>query len=256
LTITRATEADVKALDALRRDAELAAIAARAEGVTNTDQNARHFAMLDAGDFAAVTRAGDVFRLGRLDFEEIEQRLADTQPRLPSVAEARAANEISRERAAAEWTEWKEDQAARATARAEARAAEGAILDVVMPVQHAKQELVAAAEDAVDRGFSIAGRAVEGFARSVIAFLSGWFDAPVRLTPDEVHRREQVAPQQAEARAVDEAAQQKEEARDWQMFEQGRQQQEQDFAARFGTPPSRSRERDDDDRERGYERER
>ena len=41
---------------------------------------------------AAVTRRGDVFRLNphKLDLAEIEQRLADVQPSMPSVVEARA----------------------------------------------------------------------------------------------------------------------------------------------------------------------
>jgi hypothetical protein len=51
-------------------------------------------------DFRACRRlrrrepADDVFRLGpqKLDTEDIERRLADAQPRMPSVVEARALN--------------------------------------------------------------------------------------------------------------------------------------------------------------------
>src|SRR5271166_144653 len=95
LVIARANEADVKALDALRQDAALAAAVAQTEAEPIT---ARHFATLQAGDFAAVTRSGDVFRLNphKLDLEDIEQRLADVQPRMASVTEARAVNEINR----------------------------------------------------------------------------------------------------------------------------------------------------------------
>ena len=104
LTITRATEADQLALDALRQDAALGAAVARAERRTHT---ARHFDTVQAGDFAAVTRGGDVFRLNptALDFEEAEQRLADTQPRMPSVVEARAVNEIGREQTDELWAQ-------------------------------------------------------------------------------------------------------------------------------------------------------
>ena len=90
LTITRATEADQRALDALRRDEDMARLAAE---VNREAREPHFFAKLEPGDFAAVTRGGDVFRLNptALDFEEAEQRLADVQPRLPTVVEARAA---------------------------------------------------------------------------------------------------------------------------------------------------------------------
>jgi hypothetical protein len=93
LTITRATAPDVQALDALRA-ADLFA------GTMGETASGNRFADIIPGDLAAVTRQGDVFRLSpqKLDFEEIEQRLADVQTRLPSVVQARALNEIDRER--------------------------------------------------------------------------------------------------------------------------------------------------------------
>jgi hypothetical protein len=43
------------------------------------------------GDYAAVSRQGEVFRLSpqKIDFIEVEQRLADVQTGLPSITEAR-----------------------------------------------------------------------------------------------------------------------------------------------------------------------
>lgn len=243
IAIARVTAGDVQALDALWHDEDMARL------VAETNREARrthHFAQLAEGDLAAVTRAGDVHRINPDKLGDAVRQLAAD---LPSVTEVRAALEIDRAQTSELWAE----RRAEIAAQREDDAADREMRAAVRAVEREAQQTIATAEHAVDGGFSAAGRAVEGFARSVIAFLSGWFDAPVRLTPDEVHRREQVAPQQAEARAVDEAAQRHEAARDWQISEQNR--QEQDFAARFGTPPSRDRDRDDD-RERGYERER
>jgi hypothetical protein len=111
MVIVRTNAADLPALDELRRKDELAAS-------TGAEASGQRFAKLEAGDFAAVPSRGNVFKLNphKLDFEEIEQRLADTQRRMPSVIEARASFEIKAELRAA-------DQANRTaawTARAEA----------------------------------------------------------------------------------------------------------------------------------------
>ena len=114
LTITRATETDVAAVDALREQ----------EGFDRVSGIARrqcHFASVKAGDFAAVTRTGDVFRLNphRLDFEEIEQRLADTEPRMPGVVEARARAEIKRDQTAELWAQRRAENLRAAAERSE-----------------------------------------------------------------------------------------------------------------------------------------
>ena len=124
ITIARATCRGRKALDALRDEAELAATVAFTD---DTEHRPGRAALRQdhQGDYAAVTRSGDVFRLNptAFDFEESEQRLADVQPRLPSVIEARAQNEINREETAEFWADLREWNAeVRSTARMPAKA--------------------------------------------------------------------------------------------------------------------------------------
>jgi hypothetical protein len=115
LTITRATETDIPALDALREQ-QADAVTAWENDERIVTPDLRHFAALTEGDYAAVTRSGDVFRLNpnAVDLEEAEQRLADVQTRLPSVAEARAYNAELREKdAAQDWLlDWMRKQQA------------------------------------------------------------------------------------------------------------------------------------------------
>ena len=96
VTIARATAADVKALDALRQDQELTGIVADAAGIEQG--RTQHFARLEEGDLAAVTRQGDVFRISAQRLEQgVEARLAEAGPIAPGVIEARATFEIERE---------------------------------------------------------------------------------------------------------------------------------------------------------------
>ena len=166
LTITRATEADQLALDALRQDAALAATVAYAEGTTHT---ARHFDAVQAGDFAAVTRAGDVFRLNptALDFEEAEQRLADVQPRMPSVVEARAVNEIRREQTAELWAQRRAENMLAYALHSENRDAEQDIRRTDAEMTGAVHSAADTIEQTVDRGSGIARRALDVAAKLV-----------------------------------------------------------------------------------------
>ena len=88
----------------------------------NIVPEARRFDKLAEGEYAAVTRAGDVIRLNptALDFEEAEQRLADVEPRLPSIVEARAQTEIAREQTAEFWAEARAENAEARAAASEA----------------------------------------------------------------------------------------------------------------------------------------
>lgn len=135
LTITRATAADVQALDALRRDDALAAAG-------DIEASGRRFAPLEIGDFAAVTKSGEVFRLNpaKLDFAEIEQRLADVQPRMASVTEARALNEINREETIEAWARRRADNRAAQTARADAFEARQDMRDAASTVERGVDE--------------------------------------------------------------------------------------------------------------------
>ena len=119
VTIARATAADVKALDALRQDQELNGIVADAAGIEQG--RAQHFARLEEGDLAAVTRRGDVFRISARRLEHgVEARLAEAGP-APGVIEARAALEIEREAAATFQQQMIDTQLERRTEATEAR---------------------------------------------------------------------------------------------------------------------------------------
>ena len=262
ITITRADERDENALDALRQDAALAGIVAQTEGEPIT---ARHYATLLPGDFAAVNQQGDVFRLSpqKLDLEDIEQRLADTQTRLPSVVEARAHNEIKREATADFWAELRAQYAEDRSARADAYEGDRALHGTVNAGERGVENTLHAADDAVNTGLDAASGALGGFAKAVERVLGGIFSFFVgepKLTRQQQHDhvRAETNEETLHARAYAAAEQQKEAEADERIFNQDRQQQQEDFAARYGVPggsSGRSRERDDD-YDRGRERER
>jgi hypothetical protein len=95
IAIVRVTADDVKAVDALRSAEELARATAK-------DVQARRnqiFAKVEAGDLAAVTRTGNVFRLNphRVDIAGLESAISSTVPQakrpsagLPGVTETRS----------------------------------------------------------------------------------------------------------------------------------------------------------------------
>ena len=128
-------------------------------GSTHT---ARHFDAVQAGDFAAVTRAGDVFRLNptALDFEEAEQRLADVQSRMPSVVEARAVNEVGREQDAELWAQRRAENMLAYALHSENRDAEQDIRRTDAETAGAVYSAADTIEQTVDRGSGIARRAL------------------------------------------------------------------------------------------------
>jgi hypothetical protein len=200
LTVACATAADQQALAALRHDDELAA----ASGIEATG---RRFAHLEQGDLAAVTKSGDVFRLNphKIDFEDIGQRLADVQPRMASVTEARAHNQIMREATAELWAEVRAENTARRVAGAEARAADHDIRSAAASVQHAKQETIEVAEQAVDRGARIFGGFLRGLAQlgeKLIDFFGDLIAPAPPPTRDQAEREHRAAEEQAPARAA------------------------------------------------------
>lgn len=259
LTVARVTARDVEALAALRTaDTEA--------GTTGTLASGRCFADVIEGDLAAVTRQGDVFRLSpqKLDFDEIENRLADVQTRLPGVVEARALNEADRERGAeqrvrneAEFVTSRLEQADTIAGQQELRQAVRGTESVV----HAAAEMpVAAVADAASTALSLSGIAAKAFAGFFRMFSFGAMAEP-KQTRQQMRNEAQAAGNVETQHAHEVAAgvQAIETARDWQQHAQKTTQQEQDLSlsARFGTPPTREanigRERDD---EYGRERER
>ena len=229
ITIARATDADVKALDTLRQDAGLAALVSHTEDELD---RVRHFATLQAGDFAAVTRAGDVFRLNphQVDLQDAEQRLADTQSRLPSVTEARAISEINREATADLWAERRANKTAADVARAEAIEARENMRGMAIAAERSVDQVIDAAEDTLDLGSKVAGGSVSRFAKFVENMLEGLFSffgaGDAKLSPQQAELEGRAAEEHAQERAIAAAEAENQAAIDRIIAEQDRKQQQ------------------------------
>ncbi len=207
ITIVRTTPTDEKALVALRDEAQRAA----AEAFTLMDdtdiRDAPRYANLINGDYAVVTRSGDVLRLNptAFDFEDMEQRLADVQIRLPSVIEARAQIEINRETTAEFWADLREWNAEVRDARIDAREGDRALHETVAAGEHMVEATFGSAGDAIDDGVHAAGRFSQGLAKFVENILGGifsFFVSEPKLTPLQAELAARANVELAEARAV------------------------------------------------------
>jgi MobA/VirD2-like, nuclease domain len=244
LTITRATETDVRALDALREQ--------QADKVTAWENNERivtpdlhHFAALAVGDYAAVTRSGDVFRLNpkAVDLEEAEQRLADVQMRLPSVVEARTQNEINREKDAAFWTDLRAWNAeARQDAAAERESSHQAA-ETARDVHQFNEDI----GEAVDSGFKTGSKISSSFAKAVETILGGVFSffggGEPKLTPLQRELQARANEELAEARERKAEIRENDAAQDWIIDWQRRREAEEDDRERAGRERERERDR-------------
>lgn len=248
LTIAQATPADEKALAALRDEAELAATVAFTED-TGLDRDVRRYANLINGDYAVVTRSGDVFRLNptAFDFEDIEQRLADVQTRLPSVTEARAQNEITRETTADFWADLRAWNAEVQAARIDARDGDRALHETVAAGEHAVEATFGTAGDAIDDGLHTAGRFSQGLAKFVENVLSGIFEflfPEPKLTPLQAELAARASAELAEARAIDAELRTHDAAQLDTIFQQDRQRQREEDLERETAQRERQRERE------------
>jgi hypothetical protein len=269
LAITRATAADIAALDALRRDQELAAMITDAAGVQREPE--RHFGRLEEGELAAVTRRGDLFRLNPQHLETVDKRLAEGGMPLPNVTEARAAFEIERYAAATFQQEMIDIQLQRREEAIEARVArDGAreagdqIRSTAATVERETRTIAETGEGALFKtargATSLAGRALEGIASMIegaLDFLAGPAAAPTR----EEARSEEEAIREQQQAAVDLAQQREQTATQVdEMLQRSRRQQEKDLrlAQTLGTGPTAEANlgRDEYDRTREQERER
>jgi hypothetical protein len=198
-----------------------------------------------------------VFRLNpaALDFEEAEQRLADVQPRMPSVIEARALKEQTRENAAEFWTDLREWNAEDRSARDDAFAGDRALRDTVASAGHGVNETLDATGDALEAGTRAASKGLGGLAKAVEKVLGGIFSffggGEPKLTPQQARdqARAETNEETLYARAAAEAEQAKMTDQDWRIFEQDRQQQQEELERNMGY-----RERPGVDRERERER--
>ena len=132
------------------------------------------------------------------------------------------------------------------------------------PIRTAR-EMFDGIEDALELGTKAASGAASRLAKAVENVLSGIFSffgaAEPKLTPQQSRDQARAAGNEEtlHARAYAAHEQQTEAERDERIFNQDRQQQQEDLAARYGVPggsSGRDRARDDDDYDRGRERER
>ena len=199
ITIAQATATDVQALDALREQ----------EGFDRTSGIAhkpRHFATLQVGDFAAVTRAGDVFRLNptALDFEEAEQRLADVQPRMPSVVEARAVNEIRREQTNDLWAQRRAENLQAYALHSENRNAEQDVRRTDTQTAGAAYGAADAIERSVEQASGIGERLLRGIGKQLaylIEAVADFIAPPPPLTKVQAELKERADEERGQARA-------------------------------------------------------
>ena len=184
IAIVRVTAADVPALDALRHGEDMARLAAE---TNNEARPQHHFAALEIGELAAVTRGGDVHSINADKLRGVEIP-AD----LPSVTEARAAFEIDRERTDALYAEHR----AEITADRETFAAEREEHTADAHTAREVRETVRDLEAAVDAGLSttrkVFGAAVKAF-ETAFSVAFGWAMAGPKLTPQQVHQKAQAA---------------------------------------------------------------
>lgn len=255
IAIVRATDADVKIIDALRREEAAARLAAE----TNREAyKGNRFDRLQAGDVAAVNRRGDVFRLNpyRLDLERIERALTSSRTLL-GVIEARAAFESNRAQTEKLWTRTKAASVERKAAFEQRRD----VRSTVATAERAERKTFAAPAHAIDSGLKKTGLVLGIATKIVEAFISAldWTGGP-KQTRQQAHDAARAAGnvETRHAEAVDKAAQANEAAVDWQQFEQNRARQYDDLInGRLQSTPATPKEiQRGDDRERERERER
>jgi|SRR5271166_350962 len=97
---------------------------------------------------------------------------------------------------------------------------------------------------------------IAGKFENFIAAIADVLSPPPPMTKDQAERAARSADEQAEANATAAAAQEKDERLQATLDQMARARQEEDFAARYGTPRSSGRERDDDYGGRERERDR
>lgn len=233
IAIARVTAADAKALDALREEESMKLL------------QRRHFADLEAGELAAVTRAGDVYRINPDKLGDAKQHLP---AELPGVIETRAKFEIERGQISAVWNEQRADIAtARADFAAE-RESQAQHAQTVRDVRAFNQEV----GEAVDTGFKASGgflRGLSSMAESFIETLSNILFPPPPPTRDQAERMARSAEEKQQANEQTAQTNERAEAQHWLVEEARRRAAEKEA----GRSPESERPKEPD---RGYERER
>lgn len=265
--IARATPADIQALEKLRRDQQLEQMIAYAGGVQPEPE--RHFGRVQDGEFAAVTRRGDVFRLNPQHLKEVDKRLDEARAPLPSITQARATIKLERIEAAAFQQTMIDIQLQRRGEAVEARIAADATKDADRTIrstagmiEREALKTVATGESALFKtargATSIAGRTLDrlaGMIAGALDFMAGPRPVPTR----EQRRAEEEAAREHERTAMDRAQQRAATAaRIDDLLQQSRRQREKNLrmAQTLGTPPTAEANLNRDEHDRTRERER
>jgi hypothetical protein len=206
ITITRATAADAKALDALRRDQDMAAISADTAGAVR--DGVRQYGWLEEGDLAAVTRWGDVHRISVRHLEHgVEERATGIGP-IGGVIEARAAFEIKREEAVKFQQEMIDIQLQRRADKTDSQIAADAVWEAASEAQQnmrSNQRAVGDTIDAAKEGADTAGRAADGVVSalgSALGAASDFIAPPPKLTPEQAKQQARAEEEAAQVRAA------------------------------------------------------
>jgi Relaxase/Mobilisation nuclease domain len=256
IVLARVTEADVTALAALRQDEDRARLAAE---TNNEARRPQHFAKLEIGELAAVTRRGEVYRINPAKTGDAARHIGGE---LRSVVEARAAGEIERAQKAALWQQRQADHAARRVLRAEAVATKQQADRVIARTESAARGILATSErwlfKSAKAGVKTLSKTLDGIGSAALGILD-FFAGPAKPpTLEEAQGMQRSAEERAQELADSAAQHTEDQAARWRQFEQDRTAQQSDlsFAQRYGRPPTREANLGRGDRDEGYERER
>lgn len=255
ISIVRVTASDTIALDALRSTEYMQRLAAE----TNREvYKGNRFAPLEAGELAAVTRGGDVYRINAEKLGDAAGMLVE---KLPGVIEARDACMDDRAKTEKLWENWTAERTTDREGRAKDRESRAAGAHDRREERQTAREVGAA----LDKGFGIARKLAEKVIKlweSAVDVLFGWAMAPAPLTGQQVHdkRQAQGNVETLHAEAVVEMRQAHDNARDEQISDADRDRniREAELYSRFGyilNQPAQPREiQRDGGRERERER--
>jgi len=249
IAIARVKDADITAIAALREQEGFD----RASGQAHRP---RHFAAdLVAGDMAAVTGSGEVYRINPEKIGDAKQHLPEE---LPGVIETRARIEIEREQKAELYGQRRADNLTAQQDYAAGRESSHQAAETARNVRQFNQDI----GEAVDTGWKATGGFMRGLASAAekfIDFLGDMLFPAPPPTPDQAERMVRSAEEKQQAHAEQAAHQERTESQYWLIEEARRrvaEQEREDGLDRYRS----GRSRDDDDggreRDRGYELER
>ena len=253
--LVRVTAADIRALDDLRQQQQVAAAA-------DEKHTPQHFGRVKEGEIAVVTKSGEVYRLDQKHIAGF----AISSAALPSVIELRGSFETERQLAADFrrtmidiQLQRREDAANERSTVFQERAANQAVRSVVAKAEKAATAPIKSAEKITGKGFDFGSKAIMAVAEGAIKFLDGLFSQPVKRSAEQVKNDARAADEQREIDADVAAYQQNETRREEQIARQDEENTQHlsapDYFRTIKRPINRNLDRDDgNERERERER--